>query len=120
MTDVVLAGGSPDTREVLRALLRLHHYRVKGEAKGLKEVKKLLGEGLEGILVIDVDLTDGSWEEVVQAAHEARPAPRVVLVSPFYGGEFQTKARRLGASSVLVRPFEIPELLEALNDSPPT
>lgn len=119
MTDVSLVGGTPETREVLRALLRLHHYRVKGEGRGLKEARKLLQEGVRGILLVDADLTDGSWEEVLKESDQAKPRPGVVLVSPFYGAEFEAKAKRLGANSVLLRPFEIPELLEALRAAAP-
>jgi DNA-binding response OmpR family regulator len=117
MTDVSLIGGTPETREVLRALLRLHHYRVKGEGRGLKDAKKLFQESSDGIFLVDSDLSDGSWEEILQASQSAKSRPGIVLVSPFYGAEFEAKAKRLGASAVLLRPFEIPELLEALQAS---
>lgn len=112
--DVTLVGGSRESREVLRGLLRLHRFRVKGEGRGLKDAKKLLEEGLAGVLLVDSDLADGSWEEVLEAAQAAKPRPRAVLLSPFYGPEFELKARRHGAQAILMRPFEIPELLEAL------
>ncbi len=120
MTDIWLVGGTPETREVLRALLRLHHYRVKAEGRGLKEAKRLLQEGVRGILLVDADLTDGSWEEILKEGDGAKPRPGIVLVSPFYGNEFETKAKRLGADRVLLRPFEISELLEALHGIPAT
>jgi response regulator RpfG family c-di-GMP phosphodiesterase len=119
MTDVSLIGGTSETREVLRALLRLHHYRVKGEGRGLKDAKKLLQESPDGIFLVDADLADGTWEEVLQATHSSKHESGVVLISPFYGTEFESKAKRLGASAVLLRPFEIPELLEALKASSP-
>ena len=117
MTDIVLVGGTEETREVLRALLRLHHYMVRGEGRGLKDARKLLQENPESIFLVDSDLADGNWEEVLQATHPGKGRPGVVLVSPFYGAEFEAKAKRLGAMAVLLRPFEIPELLEALQAS---
>lgn len=115
MTEVSLVGGSKESREVLRGLLRLHHFRVKGEARGFKEAKKLLDDGFDGILLVDSDLSDGSWEEVLEAAQSAKPRPEAVLLSPFYGPEFEAKARKHGATGVVMRPFEIPELLDALS-----
>lgn len=117
MTEVTLIGGSRESREVLRGLLRLHHFRVKGEGRGLKDAKKVLEEGFDGILLVDSDLTDGTWEEVLQAAQGSKPRPGAVLLSPFYGSEFEAKARKCGATGVVMRPFEIPELLDALNNS---
>ncbi len=119
MTDIFLIGGTPETREVLGALLRLHHHRVKGEGRGLKDAKKILQGGTRGILLVDTDLVDGTWEEVLKEADPARPRPGLVLISPFYGAEFEAKAKRLGANCVLLRPFEIPELMEALRAASP-
>lgn len=117
MTDVALIGGTAETREVLRSLLRLHHFRVKGEGKGLKDAKRLFQESPESVFLVDSDLADGSWEEVLSASKGGKSSLGVILVSPFYGAEFEAKAKKLGASAVLLRPFEIPELLEALQAS---
>jgi DNA-binding response OmpR family regulator len=120
MTEVTLIGGSRESREVLRALLRLHRFRVREDGRGLKDAKKLLDSGVEGVLLVDSDLADGSWEEVLAAAQSAKPRPRTVLLSPFYGTEFEAKARRQGADATVMRPFEIPELLEALKTEEPS
>lgn len=114
MTDVYLVGSNPETREILRALLRLHRYRVKGEAKGAKDAIKLVKDGARGILLLDAELADGNWSDVLQAAQHASPKLPVVLLSSLYGAEFETKAKRLGVVALLPRPFEIPELLLSL------
>lgn len=114
MTDVFLVGSNSETREILRALLRLHRYRVKGEAKGAKEAIRLLKDDGRGVLLLDAELSDGTWSDVVEAAQRSSPRVPVVLLSSLYGTEFESKAKRLGVAALLPRPFEIPELLQAL------
>ncbi|MDE1821646.1 MAG: response regulator [Euryarchaeota archaeon] len=115
MTDVLLIGGAEEAREVFRALLRLHHFRVKGEASGAKEAKNLLKGGFKGVMLLDTELSDGDWGDVISKAQGSKPKVPVVLVSPLYGAEFEEKAKRLGACALLPRPFEIPELLAAID-----
>ena len=114
MTEVALIAGNEETREVLRALLRLHHHRVKAEGRGSTDAQRLLRSGFKGVLFVDAELSDGSWTEVLQSAKESSPPVLAVLVSPFYGPEFEEKARKLGVGAILLRPFEIPELLDAI------
>lgn len=114
MTNVVVVSGVPESREVLRAVLRLHHHRVKAEGSGLKDAKKLLQGGHDAVFLLDTDLADGTWEEVLDSLQKLKSPPGVVLLSSHYGPEFETRARRLGVRVILSRPFEIPELLEAL------
>ncbi len=114
MTEVALIAGNEETREVLRALLRLHHHRVQGEGRGVADARRLLRSGFKGVLFVDAELSDGSWTDVLESAQESRPPVPSVLISPFYGAEFEEKARKLGVGAILLRPFEIPELLDAI------
>lgn len=117
MTDVLLVSGGAEAREVFRALLRLHHFHVKSEAAGTKQAMNLLRTGFKGVMILDTELTDGGWEDVLTRAQESRPKVPVVLVSPLYGAEFENKAKHLGAAVILPRPFEIPELLAAIEQA---
>ncbi len=114
MTEVALIAGNDETREVLRALLRLHHHRVQAEGRGSADAQRLLKSGFKGVLFVDAELSDGSWTEVLESARGSRPPVPSVLVSPFYGAEFEEKARKLGVGAILLRPFEIPELLDVI------
>ena len=120
MSDIAVIGGNDETREVLRAILRLHHHRVKGEGRGCRDAQRLLQGGFAGVLIVDAELADGSWAEILESARRATPRIASILVSPFYGDEFEEKARKLGAGAVLLRPFEIPELLDALSKAAAT
>jgi DNA-binding NtrC family response regulator len=114
MTEVALIAGNEETREVLRALLRLHHHRVRAEGRGTADAQRLLKSGFKGVLFVDAELSDGSWVDILQSARESEPSVPTVLVSPFYGAEFEEKAHKLGVGAILLRPFEIPELLDAI------
>ena len=115
--DVLLICGEEDVREVFRAGLRLHHFRVKAEARGRRQARGLLRAGARGVTILDTELADGERGDVLAKAQEYRSRLPVVLVSPRYGKEFEEKAKRLGASAIRPRPFEIPELLAAIEEA---
>lgn len=114
MTEVALIAGNDETREVLRALLRLHHHPGAGRGAGERRRSApaqvgIQGRALRGRGALGRELDRGPRER------EGIPASvPSVLVSPFYGAEFEEKARKLGVGAILLRPFEIPELLDVI------
>ena len=98
-------------------MLRLHHFRLKAEARGCRQAKSLLRAGARGVMILDTELVDGEWGDALAKAKESRSRLPEVLVSPGYGKEFEEKAKRLGAFVILPRPFEIPERLVAIEEA---
>jgi len=113
--DAVVAAGEDETRVLLRGLLRLHHLRVVGEAEGATPALDLVARHRPQVLVVDVNLTEGSATDLVDAAKRALPGVRVILVA--HTGRVTRADGRVPADVVLLRPFRIRELAEALRGS---
>ncbi len=108
----VVAAGDEETRVLLRGLLRLHHYRVEGEAEGATQCLELIREHRPSLLVADVNLAEGSSSALVAEARRASPELRVILVAP--ASRPPTPAANGGPDVVLLRPFRIRQFAEAL------
>jgi len=108
----VVVAGDEETRVLLRGLLRLHHFRVDGEAEGATQCLELIREHRPTLLVADVNLAEGSPGSLVSEARRAHPSLRVILVAPASRPPAPTGDG--GPDVVLLRPFRIRQFAEAL------
>ena len=108
----VVVAGDEETRVLLRGLLRLHHFRVDGEAEGATQCLELIREHHPTLLVADVNLAEGSSTSLVAEARRTAPQLRVILVAPASRPPAPTADH--GPDVVLLRPFRIRQFAEAL------
>jgi len=112
----IVVAGDEETRVLLRGLLRLHHFRVDGEAEGSTEAFELIRHHRPGLLVVDVNLAEGSATPLLAEARTAVPGIRTILVAP------SSRPPPAGSSAsvdvVLLRPFRIRQFAEALTPNP--
>lgn len=113
----LVVAGEEETRVLLRGLLRLHRFRVIGEAESCVRAQALLREQPPATLVIDTSLTDGDALELADSAKRLRPATRVVLVAR--GSRPVARPDLIEPDVVLLRPFRIQEFAQAVAAPPP-
>jgi DNA-binding NarL/FixJ family response regulator len=116
----IVAAGDEETRVLLRGLLRLHHFRVDGEAEGASQALALLRTHRPGLLLADVNLAEGSPAALVADARAIVPALRVILVAPSSRPPPVMGVGGQGPDVVLLRPFRIRQFAEAVCPSPAT
>ncbi|HZY91561.1 MAG TPA: hypothetical protein VFG07_02120 [Thermoplasmata archaeon] len=113
----MVVAGEEETRVLLRGLLRLHHFRVLGEAEGGSGALDRLREAAPQVLVVDSQLAEGSADSLVPAVRRRFPAVRVVLV--LHGGVPAPTDGPEGPDVVLRRPFRIQEFATAVSRGRP-
>ncbi len=110
----IVVAGDEETRVLLRGLLRLHHFRVDGEAEGATQAIELLRDHRPTLVVADVNLAEGSAGTLVAEARRLLPETRVVLVAPASRPPPPNPDPARGPHVVLLRPFRIRQFAEAL------
>lgn len=118
LTAIVVAGDE-ETRVLLRGLLRLHHFRVDGEAQGATEALELLRDHKPALLVADMNLAEGSCTSLVADARALLPSLRVILVAPASRPPPPPSEPGRGPDVLLLRPFRIRQFAEALLPTAP-
>ena len=103
---------------LLRGLLRLHHFRVDGEAEGAPQALELIRTHHPGLLISDVNLATGSPAALVADARAIDRSLRIVLVAPASRPPPVMGVQGQGPDVVLLRPFRIRQFAEAI--APPT
>lgn len=110
----IVVAGDEETRVLLRGLLRLHHFRVDGEAEGATHALELLHDHRPELLVADVNLAEGSAAALIASARAVVPTLRVVLVAPASRPPVLSTEPSQRPDVVLLRPFRIREFADAL------
>jgi DNA-binding NarL/FixJ family response regulator len=110
----VVVAGDEETRVLLRGLLRLHHFRVDGEAEGATHALELLRDHRPALMVADVNLAEGSPSALVADARAILPRLRVILVAPASRPPTPAPDASHRPDVVLLRPFRIRQFAEAL------
>jgi DNA-binding NarL/FixJ family response regulator len=111
----VVAAGDEETRVLLRGLLRLHHFRVDGEAEGASQALGLLKTHRPELLLADVNLAEGSPAALVADARAVLPKLRVIVVAPASRPPPVMGVAGQGPDVVLLRPFRIRQFAEAIH-----
>jgi AmiR/NasT family two-component response regulator len=113
----VLWGGDVDTRLLLRGLLHLHRHPVVYEAATLEEVSRLPSSTEPRLLVVAVESDDGTWERELPSVLQRHPELHAVVILPRESAALGPRAVAAGARAVVVRPFAVRDLVNALTSA---
>ena len=119
MANVVIAGGSEETRLLLRGLVRLHHHRVVAEGHGPETLAALAPELEAPVLILDVDIDDPVWAHQLSRTVADHPGARAVLVTSNRSAAADERAYQAGIHFLLKRPFAVHDLVDAITPSTP-
>lgn len=119
MANVIVAGGSEETRLLLRGLVRLHHHRVVGEGPGPEVLAGLAPDVVRPVLLLDADLDDPAWVQQVNSTLKAHPDAKAVLLTSHRSVVVEERARTAGFHSVLRRPFAVRDLVQMIEEASP-
>lgn len=109
-------------RDLLSAILRHHGHKVTTAATG-KAALQLLGLGDEAydLMITDIIMPDMDGIEIIAAAKKLRVGLRIMAISG--GGNLMSShdclrmAKMIGARTVLAKPFNEKQLLEAISET---
>ena len=99
--------------EWLSILLEEHGYEVSCFSTGEKAVEAGL-ESMPDILVVDVKMPGISGFDVLAQLREKSPGLIGIIMTAFSSVDSAVKAMRKGATDYLVKPFEVDQLLIAI------
>jgi DNA-binding NarL/FixJ family response regulator len=110
----VVVAGDEEIRVLLRGLLRLHHFRVIGEAEGVDEAVELVRTSHPSLVVADMSVRPpGTPADLFQEARRLSPGLRSVLVCPD-DPDAATGLGAAGPDARLHRPFRVRDFAQAI------
>lgn len=97
----------------LQRVFQAHGYEVETVPDGAEGFGKATQSDHE-VVITDLRLPGMGGLELVKKLHEARPRLPIILMTAFGTTETAIEATKHGAFEYLIKPFEMPELLQAV------
>ena len=116
--EVLVVEDDPDTREVVARFLTQHGARVRSTSSAREALQTLIGTSPD-VLLCDIGLPDVDGYELIQRIRQLHGgkwgAIPAIAFTAYARSEDRTKALRAGYQAHLVKPVELPELLETVS-----
>ena len=111
-------------RDLIAVLLRSEDYDVVELGDGMEALNYLAASEVYGndvrrpdLVVADILMPTFSGLDLMAGMRESDLGPPVMVVTGVRDEEIHREARRLGATRILSKPFEVPQFLVAVEDS---
>lgn len=115
---VLIADDSEFMRNLLREILDAD-YEIVGEAENGVEAVKLYDETDPDLVMMDIVMPIRSGIEATNEITENDPTARVIMCTSVGQEEKMKAAIKAGAQGYITKPFQKPNVLEAINDVVP-
>src|ERR1700761_7035210 len=110
---ILLIDDDPGIRENLQSVLAGEGYEVVSEKRGDDGLARAAREPFN-VVITDLKLPGLTGLELVRQLHAAQPRLPIILVTAFGTTQTAIEATKFGAYDYLLKPFEIPSLLDLI------
>jgi nitrogen regulation protein NR(I) len=111
---ILLIDDDPGIVDTLSRLMADEGYEVTVETRGDIGLERAVGGGFNAV-VTDLRMPGLSGLELVRHLHAAQPRLPIILITAFGTTQTAIEATKFGAYDYLLKPFEIPQLLDLIS-----
>jgi two-component system chemotaxis response regulator CheY len=115
MADILIIDDSPVFRTTIRNTLELAKHNVVGEAGNADEAYKFLETNKPNLVLLDLLMPGKSGLDALKKIKQNFPDLDILILTAVNQQIITERARNLGASGILFKPFDSDELLEIIS-----
>jgi two-component system LytT family response regulator len=97
-------------------LSKVQNGHIIGQSRQIKTAIRMMSEKTPDIVIIDVELMDGMWEELLQWLKGISRVPLVIIIGPSSIPHYRTTCLKKGADFFFELPSEIERLQKTINE----
>jgi DNA-binding NtrC family response regulator len=113
MNSILIVDDDTQLRQSFKKLLSDEGYEVRMAETGEKGIEAVM-EKVPDLVIMDVRMPGISGLEAFQVMHKIDPKLPVIIMTAFGTTETAIEATKLGAFDYVLKPFEIPNLLDLI------
>jgi nitrogen regulation protein NR(I) len=110
---ILLIDDDPGIVDTLSRVLTDEGYEVAVEKRGDDGIAHAAGDTFN-VVITDLKMPGLNGLELVRQLHAARPRLPIILITAFGSTQTAIEATKFGAYDYLLKPFEIPQLLDLI------
>ena len=115
-TTILIVDDNECIRELLKEFLKTHEYRVKTAKNGFDALEKIRKECFQ-VVICDINMPECSGLEVLKKALLINSATKFIMMTANGNEYYYTQSMSGGASDFISKPFDISQILSAIERS---
>ena len=112
----LLVQDEPAAAKMLTRILDMEGFRASTAPDGVSALEQMASETPDA-LITDLKMPRGGGPELVREAGGQHVDLPIVVVTGFFTGEVERELKQLGASTVLLKPVELRDLIDAIKNA---
>lgn len=116
METILIIDDDDQLRKSFERLLKEEGYHVMSAASG-EEGLDVLNENMPDLVILDVRLPGMTGLETFNLIHQIEPKLPAIIMTAFGTTETAIEATKLGAFDYILKPFEIPDMLNVIRQA---
>jgi DNA-binding NtrC family response regulator len=116
MYRILIVDDEKSVRYSFRKLLDTANYELF-EAENYDSAINVFGLQKPNLVIVDIEMPGKSGLELLKSIKEISPLTPVIVITAFGSGDRVIKAMKYGAYEYLEKPFEIPALIDLINEA---
>ena len=104
-----------DTVEIFKEFLEIKGFNVIGTGKNGKEAIEKYQELKPAVVLLDVMMPDYDGIYGLQGIRKINPDADIIMVTADKTTKTETKLKELNANAILYKPYEIDDVVSAIN-----
>ncbi len=116
MNDILIIDDDNQLRKSFEKLLIEEGYAVRSAASGETGLK-VIQEKVPELVILDMKLPGMTGLETFKVIHEIEPKLPVIIMTAFGTTETAIEATKMGAFDYILKPFEIPDMLNIIKQA---
>jgi len=115
MARILVVDDDAESRDLLSEVLEANGYRVETVENGLAARQALARDADCHVIIADLHMPTESGLELLRHLRGQKSWHQIVLMSSFFSASERKRARELGATALLDKPFRLSELLQVVS-----
>ena len=113
MTHVLIVDDDPSVSEILREIVETYGWQAT-DVQSAKDAATVLAKGQVSLILLDLSMPGITGDQFLEFIHKKGFKTPVVVISAHIDEGRETVLRNVGISDVVLKPFEVADVIDAM------
>ena len=111
---VLIVEDAESTRKAMKTMLLLNEHEICGEAENGEQAVEMYEKTKPDVVLMDIAMPKKHGIDAIREIRQMDPDARIIGVTALYSPEKKREALKAGASSIIVKPFDVSDLIREI------